>query len=145
MVSFLGYCETKKNPQKNSKKRKRSIKRKQKWEYKRMDCIRRYLIRTKDAFYKVPMCPCAHMCVCVCVYFQDMAKLFIRSQLVNRLMHHHFKHYYVHSALWHLVMSVCVFLHACICVCAHTFQFHPSEAGLPLLNSKYQLGGNKLP
>ena len=47
-------------------KRKRSIKRKQKWEHKRMDCIRRYLMWTKDAFYvKVPMCPCVHMCACI--------------------------------------------------------------------------------
>lgn len=38
-------------------------------------------------------------------------------------------------------MSACVRL----CLCAHIFQFCPSEACLLLLYSKYQLGGNKLP
>lgn len=88
------------------------------------------------------LCAQVHMCVRA---FGTWPSPFISSQLVNRLMHHHFKHYYVHTALWHLVMSVRVCLHVCICVCAHTFQFRPSEACLPLLYSKYQLGCNKLP
>lgn len=83
--------------------------------------------------------------VLVCVSFRPWPSPFISSQLVNRLMHHHFKHYYVHTALWHLVMRVRVRPHWGIRICAHTFQFCPSEAVMPLLYSKYQPGGNKLP
>lgn len=86
-----------------------------------------------------------HVCVCACVFFETWPGPFISSQLVNRLMHHHFKHYYVHNALWHLVMRVRACLHVCIRVSVRAFQFRPSEVCLLLLYSKYQLGSNKLP
>lgn len=58
---------------------------------------------------------------CVCVCFRPWPGPFISSQLVNRLMHHHFKHYYVHTAPWHLVMSVRVRPHLGTAAGAHTF------------------------